>query len=346
MPHALVSPCLLYALALLTLAAPVASATTLLVGNTQTGNIVRYDASTGAYLGEFIPAGTGGLQQPDDLTIGPDGLLYITSGANTPTPDQGVLRFHPDTGAYIDHFTRFAPETRQPAFLRPYGCAFGPDGILYVASFRTDEILRFDGRTGIYLDTFAAGTGQPDGLNGPNDLLFTPQGQLLITTQGSVAARDGTAKIAYRHPSQILSYDPATGRHHVFATPGPADGTPGGSSSLLGLTPHPDGQSFYASDFSGRLLHFSYTGQLLHSTPTTIPGQNTGNLAYLDGHLYLPTFSPKTLDGALLRLDSNTLVFNLQNNPPAPPPPWLTDPAHLRRPIGILALPAAQKNPR
>lgn len=324
-----------------------AAAADLLVGNTETRNVVRYDAETGEYRGVFIAAGAGGLLSPDDFLLGPDGMLYLTSGANDAAPDQGVLRFDPRTGEFIDRFTKF-PDG-QNRFIRPYGAAFGPDGKLYVASFRTDEILRFDGATGDFIDVFASGTGTADGLNGPNDLLFTLNGRLLVTTQGCVAARDGTGGIAYRFSSQILDYEIETGTYRVFATPGPKDDTtpPSGASSLLGLALTSDGTGFLATDFSNGLLRYAFTGELLSVTSTRIGDNQVGNLALHAGNIYVPVFDAKSLAGSILRLPKSEVekAPETANSTTAAPDaqlqPWVTDPVQLRRPIGVMILPTA-----
>jgi hypothetical protein len=68
---------------------------------------------------------------------------------------------------------------------RPRVPVFGPDsnadGLpdLYVASAHTDEVLRYDGSTGAFLDVFVApGSG---GLNGPADLAFGSDGKLYVS---------------------------------------------------------------------------------------------------------------------------------------------------------------------
>ncbi|MEO0854295.1 MAG: PEP-CTERM sorting domain-containing protein, partial [Cyanobacteria bacterium J06648_11] len=218
----------------------------LLIGNTSGDNVVAYDERSGRFLGNFIAPGSGGLVSPDDLTFGPDGNLYVSSGTNT---SGQILRYDGRTGQFIDTFTKGG------TLFRPYGNAFGPDGNLYVSSFRTDEIARFDGATGEFIDIFAAGTGTADGLNGPNDILFGPDGALYVSTQGSVA--DGAGDITFAFDSQVLRYDIDTGVGDVFIEqPLPLD-TSFGFVSFLGLATGPDG-NLYTSDFANGIRSYDF----------------------------------------------------------------------------------------
>ena len=150
---------------------------TLLVGNTRGNNVVRVDRATGAYIKDFIEPGVGGLTDPDDLTFGPDGNLYVSSGTNT---GGQILRYDGKTGAFLGIFAQGS------GMRRPYGNAFGPDSHLHVASFRSDQILKFDGKTGAFMSVFAQGDGTAGGLfNGPNDILFGPGGTARHQTDGS-----------------------------------------------------------------------------------------------------------------------------------------------------------------
>lgn len=149
---------------------------------------------------------------------------------------------------------------------RPYGTAFGPDGNLYVASFRSDQILRYDGRTGAFIDVFASGNGTAAGLlNGPNNLLFGADGALYVTTEGSVA--DGKGGVSFLYESQVVRYSLFTGTGTVFASqPAP---TPNGNGyvSLLGLVTGPDGL-IYTSDYAGGIRSFDASGNLVQTIDT------------------------------------------------------------------------------
>ena len=318
------------------LSAGASGAATLLVGNTRGDDVVLVD-TVAQTISSFIAAGAGGLTSPDDITVGPDGKLYVSSGTNT---GGAILRFDPRNGAFIDVFAT------APSLKRPYGHAFGPDGKLYVASFRSDEILRFDGATGAFLDVFAAGNGKPDGLNGPNDLFFGPDGKLYVTTQGSVA--DGLGGITFSQSSQILRYDIATGAGEVFADQPQPDPDSFGFVSFLGLALGPDG-NLWTSDFANGLRVYDFDdGALLQSlstnyTGTTPSGNFIGALGFdADDLLYVVGFETGGANlGALLVYD----LFGAGGLAPGFATLFEGDPA-LRRPIGLLAfapvpLPAA-----
>ncbi|WP_413166530.1 hypothetical protein ACL6C3_07430 [Capilliphycus salinus ALCB114379] len=275
----------------------------LLVGNSEGNNILLFDEQNGDFLGEFIAPGTGGLLAPDDLTFGPDGNLYITSGTTPET--SAVYRFDGMTGEFIDIFAS------GNGLFRPYGAAFGPDGYLYVASFLSDEILRFDGMTGAFVDVFASGNGQPGGLNGPDDLLFGPDGRLYVTTQGSVAT-NGQADLSAGLPSQVLSFDLTTKTSTVFAEPTPSpDGS--GFVSLLGLALGPE-EDLFVSDFANDIRRYDLeTGDLVSVLSTnytgTVPSNNfIGNLTFDPNNiLYTVGFDFTNNNfGAILRYDGIT----------------------------------------
>ena len=62
----------------------------LLVGNTRGDSISLCDQESGAYLREFVPAGSGGLKDPDFMLLHDDGFLYVSSGREP--DDSAILR--------------------------------------------------------------------------------------------------------------------------------------------------------------------------------------------------------------------------------------------------------------
>ncbi|MFN7933318.1 MAG: hypothetical protein U0R19_08335 [Bryobacteraceae bacterium] len=178
----------------------------LIVSSSNNDRILRYDSSTGAFLGDLVPAGSGGLDNPWGLTVGPDGKLYIASLFSNQVlrynPAAGVLEpfaassnlspvgltFGPDGNLYVTEGDDF--DTRVHRFNGltgadmgvfasgrtgyAYGLTFGVDGNLYVANRDGNEIVRYNGATGTFLDTFAA-------VSHPRGLAFGPDGNLYVT---------------------------------------------------------------------------------------------------------------------------------------------------------------------
>lgn len=121
----------------------------LFVASFETDQILRFDGATGAYEGELVPAGLGGLDGPDAGTkFGPDGFLYVPSFWN-----DRVLRYD-SSGAFVDEFISF----REGNLRRPRDLVFRR-GHWYVASTTNNRILRFDAQ-GNFVDLFAT-VGQP-----------------------------------------------------------------------------------------------------------------------------------------------------------------------------------------
>ena len=77
----------------------------MLVSSMETDTVLRYDMETGAFLGVFVSAGSGGLSGPRGLARGPDGNLYVSSFDNG-----SVLRYDGATGAFVDAFVAAAED--------------------------------------------------------------------------------------------------------------------------------------------------------------------------------------------------------------------------------------------
>ncbi len=238
--------------------------------------ILRYEGSTGVFIDQFVAPGSGGLAQPIGLTFGPDGNLYVAS-ANS----NCVLRYDGVTGEFADVFVRpgsgglvrpsdllFTPNgyllvtgntsdvkrygARTGEFIDnfvssdsridwPRGLAYGPDGNLYVASYKKPGILRYDGESGKFIDVFISGAHGE--LDSPGVVIFGPDHGLLVACAGSSTVRlydgktgefqrilvepdqcglrtpagiasrnDGTFFVSSIHTNEILRFDMKTGR--------------------------------------------------------------------------------------------------------------------------------------
>ncbi|MBS4201192.1 hypothetical protein KHA93_16250 [Bacillus sp. FJAT-49732] len=176
----------------------------------------NYNGTTADFIGTFNHSGFNGAFFPRSVVIGPEGLLYV-SVFNPFDPLNGwVLRFDPETREFIDVFV----ESNDVNNLhRPEGLVFGPDGNLYVTSFRadendTDKILIFDGESGAFLDKIDLDT-----IGGPRSfamaILFGPEGQLFVPISG-VGPDTGS----------VRSYDVQTKTFDVFILPGGTLGSP------------------------------------------------------------------------------------------------------------------------
>ena len=334
----------------------------LLVGNTKGDNVLIIDERTGKLGGEFIAVGSGGLTSPDDLTFGPDGNLYVSSGSNF---SGAILRYDGKTGQFLGRFDQGG------SLIRPYGSAFGPDGNLYVSSFLTDQILRYDGKTGAFLDVFAVGNGLPGGLNGPDDLLFDAAGNLYVTTQGSVAApgdgdgdgvvEPGEVKANFPGlPSQVLRFANQNGVLETTPTVFADQPEPLPLSfdfvSFLGLAIAPNGD-LVTTDFANGIRSYDLaTGALKAVIPTsyvTFTDENgqvnssnfIGNLTFdPNNKLYTVGFDSRNNElGAILRYDG--LTGNPLPSPGNSNAVFVATNPNLKRPIGITYAPISVPEP-
>jgi hypothetical protein len=221
--------------------------------------VLRYDAATGAFVDQFVPKHSGGLNHPQSLVFGPhDHNFYVGSGHfEGPGQLKAVLRYDGGTGVFQGAFAESGRLTSVHAVL------FGPDGNLYVGDWLRYEgsviqpgrILRFDGTTGAFLDEFVpTGSG---GLIHPISMVFASdkRGRLdLYVSNG---------------PGNILRYDGTTG---AFVEEFVARGR-GGLDLPAGLSFGPDG-NLYVTDSGFR----SGIAQVLRYQGPT--GRNPG--AFID----------------------------------------------------------------
>jgi len=179
----------------------------------ETSCVQAFDASNGKFL-RFLPPPDelAASFHPRGVVIGPDdNLLYVS---NFPDPSTGlggqILVYNPETGNFQATFA--SNDTCKCDFNRPEGLVFGPDGNLYVTSFRrdpgdTDKILIFAGpaksKPGafigqIVLDVPDQVSMDPSQRAFAQALLFGPQGHLFVPITGPspAAGQSFTGKYA------------------------------------------------------------------------------------------------------------------------------------------------------
>jgi len=193
--------------------------------------------------------------------------LFVSN--SPPGPADSVKRYS-DSGTYLGDFAVNPDLAINPNFR---GVAFGPDRNLYVVHFNSDKVLRFNGVTGAYIDTFvSSGSGE---LDRPMDMAFGPDGNMYVVSE--YGGNPDDVKGA------VLRYNGATGAFvDLFADHYPRYGIP------KGLTFGPDG-NLYVTENRGVLRYDGSTGAFLDifvaSTPSlfVFRGLTFGP----DGDLYL-----------------------------------------------------------
>lgn len=151
-----------------------AQAGEVLISNWLQGDVLRYEADTGDFIGALAPApGAGGM------AVDERGILYVACETMNE-----IRRFNLATGQPLHPFVRDDPATEGDetgGLDGPTGLTFGPDGNLYVCSFNNDSILRYDGRTGAFVDVFVGDS--EGGLNGPDiGITFGADGDLYVAS--------------------------------------------------------------------------------------------------------------------------------------------------------------------
>ena len=188
-------------------------------GKFGSNSILRYNATSGEFIDTFVPSGSGGLEAPVGMAFEPDNNLYVASLTQgnircyngqtgefidtfVPSSNDGLvdgatgfsdpLGFKGFTGLtfgsdnisvpYKDSYTT-APATIDTIPHSRTGDVFDSNGNcynLYVASFKTNSVLRYDGQTGKFIDSFfPSGSG---GLEDPTGITFGPDNNLYVNS--------------------------------------------------------------------------------------------------------------------------------------------------------------------
>ncbi len=201
----------------------------LYVSGWNSNNVLRYNATTGAFIDTFVSAGSGGLSSAAGLAFGPDGNLYVASRLTSE-----VLRFDGATGAFIDAFVTAGAG----GLSEPEGLTFGPNGNLYVSDYLNSAVYKYDGNTGAFISVFV--TSGSGGLDLGEDLAFGPDGNLYVASDNG---------------DSVLRYNGTTGAFiDAFVTTGS-----GGLSAATGIAFGPDGNLYVGSWSSDNVLRYDGT---------------------------------------------------------------------------------------
>ncbi|UCC43861.1 MAG: thrombospondin type 3 repeat-containing protein [Candidatus Zixiibacteriota bacterium] len=164
-----------------------------------TNSVLKFNASDGAFVDEFVEPSSGGLVAPFGLVFGPDGNLFVSG------EDNAVREYSGTDGTFIRVFV----SAGSGGLSSPRGMVFHPNGNLLVVSRNTGQILEYDGSSGAFVRQF----NDDYPLTDPWGLCYGPSGDLFTVATG------------YNLPPGpwVIGFDIVTGRslHRPFITQDP-----------------------------------------------------------------------------------------------------------------------------
>jgi hypothetical protein len=231
---------------------------------------------------DFVPPSSGGLNGVEGLAFGADGNFYVSNQVDkTPLSGQGnVLEYSGTDGSFINQVV----PTGDSGLSQANDLHFGPDGHLYVDSFDTGQLLRYDENTFAELPSpgrTGANFIDADTSHYVNGFGWGPDGNLYVS------------KIDYHYTNGFVDeYDGVTGDFlGTFISPDPtAIGTidgivwEGGNLYLTNRTGAPQKTGVLEYDASGNFLGVFASDPNL-SNPTGLVFCDPGMAARASLHL-------------------------------------------------------------
>ena len=256
-------------------------------GNTNTNEILQYNATSGEFVDVFVDANdNGGLDGPKDLLFSPDGKYLFVSSFIT----NEILQFDGITGEFIKKFS-----DKNNNLQRPMKMLFSHDGLyLYVVSVDNSQILKYDANSGQIIYVIK------------NENLPNYNTDTIIST--SIALDyDGYLYASNTNTNEILQYNATSGEFvDVFVDANDNGGLDGPKDLLFS----PDGKYLFVSSFiTNEILQFDgITGEFIKKLVSSYNG-DVSNPKYMtfgsDGNLYVSSMDT----GQIIRFDGSTGNF-------------------------------------
>lgn len=155
-----------------------------LVSSAADDRVMQFNLS-GAYLGDLVATGAGGLDHPTGLAIASSGLLLVASHNG-----HSVLAYDAASGDPQGAFVAAA----SGGLNGPHSLVYSPQGHLLVAG-SNNQVFEYDGTDGSFRRVFVR-IQDNGGLNDPRGMTFKPDGNLLVASWGN---------------NLVLEYDGVTG---------------------------------------------------------------------------------------------------------------------------------------
>jgi len=212
-------------------------------------SVKRFNGTTGAYIDDFITAGSGGLFRPEDL-IFDNNKVYVSQ-----LEGGGVKVYDATTGDFLNSIATTVPGTNTS--LAAAVMTLDSSGKLYIGSvFNDSRVLRYDPTNG-NLDTFIPpGKAQPV----PGGMTFGADGNFY----------NGNFLPKFVIPGSINKYDGTTGEFLDDFVPADPNSS---LSETARLVFGPDG-NLYASSFGSNEV-FRYNGQTGEFIDKFIPNDSS-----------------------------------------------------------------------
>jgi hypothetical protein len=191
------------------------------------GDIAKYDPSNGNYLGPLVSqSDPNAPQAPRGIVLSPNHkVLYVAdmteSHPQSSSNSGNLLAYNANTGAFIANYSAQPLLNQFNDTFNPRGVVFGPNGLLYISVFDTNDL-----KTG-YILTFNPYTSKfnilvrsdlynhyASGLHRPEGIVLDPRGNIWVT---SFCVLDSSGKCDTTFPSpatsstnvdKIMEFDP------------------------------------------------------------------------------------------------------------------------------------------